>query len=276
MQQFQNLLLQYEHLYGLIGYPLSHSFSKKYFTGKFEKEGITNTFYELFPLEKIEYFLPILKNHPNLRGINVTIPYKEAVITYLNKLDESARSVGAVNCIQIENGMLIGYNTDVFGFERSLLDFLAQRPIQPTRALVLGTGGAAKAVVFVLQKLGILFESVSREAGKGDLTYNQLDTLNDFSLIINTTPMGMSPHVETFPDIPYHCLNKQHLLFDLVYNPEQTLFLQKGAERGAATQNGLPMLYFQAEKAWEIWNNPTLTLQAELGTFRNHDLKNDG
>lgn len=255
MMQFQNPLLQYEYLYGLIGYPLSHSFSKRFFTEKFDKEQLTHSYYELFPIETIEHFLSILKTHPNLRGLNVTIPYKEDVISYLNMLDESARSVGAVNCIKIENGLLIGYNTDVFGFERSLLEFLEAQQVFPQQALVLGTGGAAKAVAFVFRKLDILFKTVSREPGKADLTYNQLDTLNDFPLIVNTTPLGMMPNVETFPDIPYHCLNGQHLLFDLVYNPDQTLFLQKGAQQGAATQNGLLMLRYQAEKAWEIWNN---------------------
>lgn len=267
MQQFQNPLLQYEHLYGLIGYPLSHSFSKRFFTEKFDKEAISHSFFELFPIENIEYFLSILKSHPNLRGLNVTIPYKEAIISYLNKLDESARSVGAVNCIKIENGILIGYNTDVFGFERSLLEFFEAQRASPTQALVLGTGGAAKAVAFVLQKLNILFKTVSREPGKADLTYNQLDTLNDFPLIVNTTPLGMAPNVETFPDIPYYCLSGQHLLFDLVYNPDQTLFLQKGALQGAATQNGLPMLHYQAEKAWEIWNNHNPAIEIEYWEF---------
>lgn len=255
MHSFQNPLLQFENLYGLIGYPLSHSFSKKHFTEKFEKEGITNSFYELFPIEQIEDFLSVLKLHPNIKGLNVTIPYKELVISYLNKLDESARSVGAVNCIRIENGFLIGYNTDVFGFEKSLLQFLDSQPVHPKQALILGTGGAAKAVAFVLQKLGISFNFVSRESNKTHLTYNQLDTLNDFQLIVNTTPLGMAPNFESFPDIPYHCLNEQHLLFDVVYNPEETIFLKKGAAQGAATQNGLPMLHFQAEKAWEVWND---------------------
>ncbi len=252
--EFNPALLGYEDLYGLIGYPLSHSFSKGYFTQKFEKEGITNCFYEAFPLEKIELLLSILKSYPNLKGLNVTIPYKEAVIGYLNQLDEGARAIGAVNCIKIEKGFLLGYNTDAYGFERALQEFLQANQAQPKQALVLGTGGAAKAVFFVLSKLNIRYTVVSRELGKADLTYKMLHSLDEFPLIINTTPLGMAPNIETFPNIPYHCLSSQHLLYDLVYNPEQTLFLQKGMQQGAATQNGLSMLYYQAEKAWEIWN----------------------
>lgn len=250
-------LLQYEHLYGLIGYPLSHSFSKHYFSQKFENEGITNSFYDLFPIETIELILPILRSHPNLKGLNVTIPYKEQVIGYLNKLDESACAIGAVNCIKIENGLLIGYNTDAYGFERSLQEFLQTHDApHPQQALVLGTGGAAKAVAFVLKKLNIAFKMVSREVGKADMTYEDLTLLDAYPLIINTTPLGMAPHFDSFPAIPYHCLRPNHLLYDLVYNPEQTLFLQKAAQQGAATQNGLKMLHYQAEKAWEIWKSP--------------------
>lgn len=254
MLEINQTLLRFEHLYGLIGYPLSHSFSKKYFTEKFEREGITNCFYELFPLESIELFLQLLQSYPNLRGLNVTIPYKEAVIGYLNKLDEGARAIGAVNCIKIEHGFSYGYNTDAYGFERSLEEFLSAHHAQPAQALVLGTGGASKAVAFVLKKFHIPFKFVSREPGKGDLTYESLTSLEEYPLIVNTTPLGMSPHFDSLPDIPYHCLGSQHLLYDLVYNPAETAFLKKGAAQGAATQNGLPMLYYQAERAWEIWN----------------------
>ncbi len=259
ISNFNRTLLQYEKLYGLIGYPLSHSFSKSYFSQKFEKEGITDSFYDLFPIENIELLVSVLRAHPNLKGLNVTIPYKEQVIGYLNKLDESALAIGAVNCIKIENGLLFGYNTDAYGFERSLKEFLHHHNTHPHHALVLGTGGAAKAVTFVLQQLQIPYKTVSREPGKGDLTYESLSSLDDYPLIINTTPLGMQPHVDTFPNIPYHCLSNQHLLYDLVYNPEQTAFLQKGAAQGAATQVGLNMLYYQAEKAWDIWNSyPTV------------------
>ncbi|MFN7115331.1 MAG: shikimate dehydrogenase family protein [Saprospiraceae bacterium] len=256
LPEIDNRLLQYDKLYGLIGYPLSHSFSKRYFTEKFENEGITDCFYELFPLEKIELLLSTIKSCPNLSGLNVTIPYKESVIGYLNLLDEGARRIGAVNCIKIERGFLLGYNTDAYGFERALLEFLQAHQAQPQQALVLGTGGAAKAVHFVLSKLQLRYTTVSREPGKGDLTYEALTSLEAYPLIINTTPLGMAPNYESYPDIPYHCLSEQHLLYDLVYNPEQTLFLQKGAQQGAATQNGLSMLYYQAEKAWEIWSTP--------------------
>lgn len=250
-------LLRYENLYGLIGYPLSHSFSKGYFSQKFEKEEISDSFYELFPIENIELLLPILRSHPNLKGLNVTIPYKEQVIGYLNKLDEGARLIGAVNCIKIENGILIGYNTDAFGFERDLKEFLQNEDAKPQQALVLGTGGAAKAVTFVLNKLHIPFKFVSREPSKGDITYAELTSLDDYQLIINTTPLGMAPNFDSFPDIPYYCLNEHHLLYDLVYNPVQTLFLQKGAAQGASTRNGMNMLHYQAEKAWEIWKSRT-------------------
>lgn len=255
MLDLNKKLLPYENLYGLIGYPLSHSFSKGYFSQKFEKEGITDSFYELFAIENIELLVPILRSHPNLKGLNVTIPYKEQVIGYLNKLDEGARAIGAVNCIKIEKGLLLGYNTDAYGFESALQEFLQTQDAHPQQALVLGTGGAAKAVAFVLRNLHIPFKFVSREPGKGDITYETLISLDDYQLIINTTPLGMTPNLDSFPDIPYHCLTSHHLLYDLVYNPEQTLFLQKGALQGAATQNGLSMLYYQAEKAWEIWNN---------------------
>jgi len=254
MLDMNNTLLQYKKLYGLIGYPLSHSFSKSYFTEKFEQAGITDSYYELFPLESIEQFPSVLKQYPNLRGINVTIPYKEAVIPFLDELDEGARAIGAVNCIKVEQGRLYGYNTDAYGFEQSLLEFLKTNNAQPEQALVLGTGGAAKAVVFVLQQLHLPFQWVSRDADKGDLTYEAISSLEEYPLIINTTPLGMAPRIDTFPDIPYHCLSGRHLLYDLVYNPLETQFLQKGAAQGAATQNGLPMLYYQAEKAWSIWN----------------------
>lgn len=246
------------YLYGLIGYPLSHSFSKKYFTQKFEQEGIENSVYELFPLEQVEELPPLLARYPNLRGLNVTIPYKQAVFPYLDALDAEAEAVGAVNTIKVEQGRCTGYNSDVYGFEVSLLELIQQnnQSLQGLRALVLGTGGAAKAVVYVLKKLGIPYWTVSRTRQQGDLVYEDVDErlLRDHHLLINTTPVGMSPNVTHCPPLLYDKLTPQHLIYDLVYNPEQTLFMKKAAEQGAATLNGLRMLYLQAEKSWEIWN----------------------
>jgi shikimate dehydrogenase len=264
--KLQPELLQYERLFGLIGYPLSHSFSKKYFSEKFEREGINDAFYELFPIEKIELFPGLIQNYPNLQGLNVTIPYKEAVMPYLDELEESARAIGAVNTINIADGKTKGFNTDVFGFEQSLRAFFAKNNAQPDKALVLGTGGAAKAVQFVLEEMGMAHQTVSRQASKGDLTYHDLDEaiLQEHRLIVNTTPLGMSPNIGSFPNIPYHCIGKKHMLYDLVYNPEMTAFLQKGKARGAATENGLAMLYGQAERAWAIWNDHSPAVATKL------------
>ena len=239
--------------YGLIGYPLSHSFSKGYFTEKFKKEGIENAAYETYPLEKISDFTTLLQNNPELVGLNVTIPYKEAIIPYLDELSEEAKKIGAVNTIKIINGKKIGYNSDVVGFEKSLLQHL-----KPThnKALVLGTGGAAKAVWFVLEKLNIPYLKVSRTASENIIAYDtiSIDLVKEYPLIINTTPLGMSPKLETKPDIPYQALTKNHFLYDLVYNPQTTLFLEMGQKMGATIQNGLPMLHGQAERSWELWN----------------------
>ena len=247
------------YLYGLIGYPLSHSFSKRYFNEKFRREGLEDYHYELFPLEKIEALPALLKAHPGLRGLNVTIPYKQQVMSYLDKLEEGAASVGAVNTIKIREGRLTGYNTDVYGFERSLRQFLEdnEAAIAGLQALVLGTGGASKAVAFVLQKMGIQFQLVSRNNKPGTLTYQKLNEtlMQNHRLIINTTPLGMLPKVETYPEIPFQYIGPQHLLYDLVYNPEKTAFMARGSQQGAAVHNGLAMLHLQAEKAWEIWNS---------------------
>lgn len=238
--------------YGLIGYPLSHSFSKGYFTEKFKKEGIENAAYETYPLEKISDFTTLLQNNPELVGLNVTIPYKEAIIPYLDELSEEAKKIGAVNTIKIINGKKIGYNSDVVGFEKSLIQHL-----KPThnKALVLGTGGAAKAVWFVLEKLNIPYLKVSRTASENIIAYDtiSIDLVKEYPLIINTTPLGMSPKLETKPDIPYQALTKNHFLYDLVYNPQTTLFLEMGQKMGATIQNGLPMLHGQAERSWELW-----------------------
>ena len=243
--------------FGLIGYPLSHSFSKKYFNSKFEQEGISDCFYELYPLKTIEELPELLANTPDLEGLNVTIPYKQAVIPFLQAIEKGAEEVGAVNVIKIENGQLIGYNSDIYGFEQSLLDFLGKDKNDLKRALILGSGGAAKAVSFVLKKMKIDYKIVSRTPKYDQLIYEQLtpSLINRHLLLINTTPLGMAPNSSTYPDLPYQYLSDKHYLFDLVYNPEKTLFLAKGEQNGAKTCNGLKMLYLQAEKAWEIWNN---------------------
>ncbi len=242
----------------LIGYPLSHSFSEKYFTEKFDREQIANHEYFLSPLVQIEDFPKLLAANSNLAGINVTIPYKEKVIPFLDEISEEAKAIGAVNTIKIEGGKLKGFNTDVYGFEKSLVDFLTQKEkkISVDNALILGTGGAAKAVVYILKKLGIEPILVSRKKGKGDLTYDDLDTIifDECRLIVNTTPLGMLPNLDSCPDLPFHRINEKYHLYDLVYNPEKTVFLRRGESNGAAIKNGLEMLHLQAEKAWEIWN----------------------
>ena len=239
--------------FGLIGYPLSHSFSKKFFTDKFLKEKIEDAQYELYPIEHIELFPGLVKSLPNLVGINVTIPYKEQVLPYLDELSDVVAETGACNCIHLVNEKLIGYNTDVIGFEKSLL-----KKLKPThqKALVLGTGGAAKAVFYVLRKLGIEYIVVSRNAGLTTISYDQLDStiLETHTLIINTTPLGMHPQLDTAPDIPYENLSEKHYLFDLVYNPAKTVFLMKGEQQGASIENGADMLIDQAIASWEIWN----------------------
>ena len=243
--------------FGLIGYPLSHSFSKKYFNEKFEREGLRDHHYELFPLATIEEFPAVLKNTTQLKGLNVTIPYKEAVIPFLDELSPAAAAIGAVNTIRIVDGKTKGYNSDVFGFRKSLENYLEshQRPV-PKTALILGTGGAAKAVDWVLTQMGIKWTKVSRKPAKHVLTYDQLDTQvsEESQLIVNTTPLGMSPRTALFPRIPYTLLGPQHLLFDLVYNPQKTVFLARAEKQKSGFMNGLEMLHLQADRAWEIWN----------------------
>lgn len=252
-------------LYGLIGFPLSHSFSEKYFTEKFRAENIADATYRLFPLERIEDLPALIAAHPGLRGLNVTIPYKEAVLPYLDKLDETAKAVGAVNTILVSknpepgtrNFFLAGYNTDVHGFRQSLKPFLTS---QHERALILGTGGASKAVEYVLKQIGVECIFVSRKkkaiAGKTVLTYEELNpyVISACKLIVNTTPLGMFPNVGEFPPLPYASLTPAHLLYDLVYNPAETEFLKRGKQYGAQTMNGMDMLKMQAEKAWVIWS----------------------
>ncbi|MBC5774144.1 shikimate dehydrogenase [Pontibacter sp. KCTC 32443] len=241
--------------YGLIGKKLGHSFSKRYFTEKFEREGIADAVYELYELGNIAELPQLLKKEPELVGLNVTVPYKQEVIPYLDELDEAAARIGAVNVIRISEGKIKGYNSDYIGFKTSLEQFYPVAQQGP--ALVLGTGGASKAVCAALQNLSINYTILSRSSGKGRLTYQELtaDVLQRYQLIINTTPVGMYPDVEKYPDLPYEVLTAQHYLYDLIYNPEKTLFLQKGEEAGAHILNGLAMLHGQAEAAWQIWQS---------------------
>jgi shikimate dehydrogenase len=246
-------------LLGLIGYPLGHSFSKKYFTQKFEKEGLAQAWeYELFSIEKIEKVEEILRGHPNLVGLNVTIPYKEQILPYLHELDVEAAEIGAVNCIKIQDGRLKGFNTDVYGFEKSLLGLIAPKggEVGHLKAIVLGTGGAAKGVVHVMKKLGMAYKWVSRTRSEGILSYADLtkDIMKTHTVIINTTPLGMTPHTDACPSIPYKYIGNQHFMYDLIYNPELTTFMMNGIEHGAKAKSGLDMLHFQAVKGWEIWN----------------------
>lgn len=241
-------------LFGLIGYPLTHSFSGKYFAEKFVREGLSGYRYDLFSIPAIDELPFILSQHPDLCGLNVTIPYKEQVLPFLNEADEVVQEIQACNCISIKNGQLKGFNTDVIGFEISLKEHL--RP-HHRKALILGTGGAAKAVGFVLQKTGIEFKYVSRKKTANNLTYSELDkaVMDTYQLIINTTPVGTYPAISEAPDIPYDYLTSRHYLFDLVYNPEKTLFLQKGEQKGAIVKNGYDMLLIQADESWKIWND---------------------
>ena len=241
--------------YGLIGFRLSHSFSKKHFTEKFQKEGITDCRYENFQLDTVKDFPALLQTDPSLKGFNVTIPYKEEIIPFLNELDAAAKEIGAVNVIRIDDdGRLVGYNSDYYGFKNSLEKFIPKNSTH--KALVLGTGGAAKAVVTALKHLGIPYQYVSRTKSATSLSYEELDEkiIRETTIIINTSPLGMYPNVDSYPAIPYEFLTSSHYLYDLVYNPEETEFMKKGIEKGTHVMNGLPMLIGQAEKAWEIWN----------------------
>lgn len=243
--------------FGLIGHPLSHSFSPGYFSDKFEREGIKDCRYDAFPIPKITDLHSLLEQYPSLQGLNVTIPYKTTVIPLLNELSEEAAAIGAVNVIKVQGARLIGFNSDVYGFEQSLVNFLPS-PIPPQmKALVLGTGGASKAVVFVLKKLGIPFQLVSRHETSNAISYAQVSPtiLASHQLIVNTTPLGMAPKLDTCPALPYDLVTAGHFCYDLVYNPEKTKFLTLAEAAGAHVQNGLSMLHLQAEKAWEIWGD---------------------
>ncbi len=241
-------------IYGLIGKPLTHSFSQRWFTAMFEREGIPFHRYDLLPLEGIDDLPRLLKETQGLAGLNVTIPYKTAVMPLLDAIDPLAAAVGAVNTIAIQNGRTTGYNTDVEGFRSTLLPLL--KGVKP-RALVLGTGGASRAVAFVLREQGIKFRIVSRSAQRGDLTWDLLDPIvaKVCTLIINTTPLGMYPDVEAAPPLPYDAIGPKHVLIDLVYNPEETTFMRLGKAKGATVVNGMRMLEAQAEAAWRIWRN---------------------
>jgi len=245
-------------LYGLIGFPLSHSFSKTYFSAKFSSAGISDCSYNNYELSDIHQFTELIRSHPKLHGLNVTIPYKETIIPFLDELSKNATIIGAVNTIQIEqeSRRLIGHNTDVIGFQSSLLSMIGdERP----DALILGTGGASKAVEFVLNELEINYQLVSRKANthRNCISYNQLTTskIQSSKLIINTSPVGMYPNSESYPIIPYEGIGHNHFLFDLIYNPERTRFLEKGLENRASIMNGIKMLELQADAAWNIWNS---------------------
>ncbi len=247
------------NLFGLIGYPLGHSFSKGYFSKKFEEMGIADSHaYELFPIPQIEDLSQIIAiNKGILKGLNVTIPYKQQVLPFLDSIDPAAERIGAVNTIKfLPDGTCKGYNTDYYGFQQTLKKWEGFQVFSQYKALVLGQGGAAKAVIAAIEDLGIPVIKVSRNASEGIISYDQLPQLmSEVSLIVNTTPLGMHPKEETFPEIPYELLTKQHYLYDIVYNPLQTTFLKKGLEQGVGgVHEGLEMLYGQADKAWEIWN----------------------
>lgn len=241
-------------LYGLIGYPLGHSFSKQYFTEKFEKEGLTDCRFEAFPIESILEFPGLLRTNPLLRGLSVTIPYKEQVLPYVDHYSDAVKAIGATNSISIKNGRLTAYNTDIVGFEKSFVPLLQP---QHRAALVLGTGGASKAVQYVLRKLGVDFLVVTRNKTQpNQISYNEIDgaVMTTYTVIINCSPVGMYPAVDAAPELPYSLVTPQHYLYDLVYKPAETLFLQHGKASGATIKNGYDMLLLQAEESWRIWN----------------------
>ena len=242
--------------FGLIGYPLSHSFSQKYFSDKFEAEGI-DAEYCNFPIESIDDLNDVLRTEPNLVGLNVTIPYKTAIIPFLDEVASCANSIQSVNTVCVtrtNNGWTLrGANTDVIGFKESIASHVSGH----SQALILGTGGAAKAAFHVLEDMGLECNSVSRRPDEGDFTYEELtaEDIWEHSIIVNCTPLGMYPNVDAAPDIPYESVTPEHVLFDMIYNPDETVFLKNGRKRGSTTINGLKMLERQAEESWRIWNN---------------------
>lgn len=242
--------------FGLIGYPLTHSFSKKYFSAKFEKESIWNCQFDLYEIPRIGDFEEVLEENPELEGMSVTIPYKQEIIPFLDELDPACAAIGAVNCIQLRDGKRKGFNTDYIGFKNSLQSWLGD--ILPN-ALVLGTGGASKAVKVALADLGVTFLSVSRTRGDNQIIYSDLSSdreiLESYPLIINTTPLGTVPNTEEMPEIPLEMLNASHRVYDLVYNPAETTLMKACVEKGGKAKNGMDMLVLQAEAAWSIWNS---------------------
>lgn len=246
-----------EKVFGLIGGTVSHSFSKSYFDEKFFREGLRDYRYELFPLGNIKEIEALLKDTKGLTGLNVTIPYKEQVLKYLDEVDGFAKKIGAVNVIKVKDGKLQGFNTDSEAFLETLEKWLPKD--KKFDALILGTGGSSKAVQEALKKLKVPFKLVSRDAKKGDLSYEDLEKnpaiVQDTKLMINTTPLGMSPNTETMPAIDFENIGAEHYVYDLIYNPARTMFLQKAEMSGATIKNGLEMLHVQAEKSWTIWNN---------------------
>lgn len=246
-----------EKKFGLIGSTVSHSFSKAYFDEKFFNEGLRDYHYDLYPLKNVDELKTLLKENPDLYGLNVTIPYKEQVLKFLSDIDPFAKTIGAVNVIKIMNGKLKGFNTDSDAFLESVDKWFPKT--EGSKALILGTGGSSKAVQFALKKLNIAFKLVSREKTLGDYTYQDLEKnptiISTSNLIINTTPLGMTPDTNAMPPIDYELLGPTHFVYDLIYNPARTKFLQKAEMRGTTIKNGLEMLHIQAEKAWVIWNN---------------------
>jgi len=241
--------------FGIFGKSLSHSFSKSYFEKKFKDLNLKDHFYDTFEIDSIEVFKDIISKNKNLKGLNVTIPYKETIIPFLDELNEEAKEIGAVNCIKVIDNKLIGYNTDVYGFSQSIKPFL---DTNHQRALILGTGGASKAVAYVLKKVGVeIYFVTSSKVKKTNNTffYSEINELvmNAFKLIVNTTPVGTFPNITDSPALPYPLFTPEHLAYDLTYNPEQTLFLKQAKEKGSIVVNGLSMLQLQAEKSWEIW-----------------------
>ena len=240
---------------GLLGKDISYSFSKTYFKKKFEDENISDTTYENFDIESIDLFPSIIKNTTGLKGLNVTIPYKEQVIPFLDKVNKKAKTIGAVNTIKItKKGKLVGYNTDCYGFKKTIKPFIKSHH---KKALILGTGGASKAIAYTLNEMAISYQYVSRKLSDGvGFSYDTLtaNDVKDYKIIINCSPVGTFPNIEDCPNIPYQAINEKYILFDLIYNPEETKFLRLGKKNKATTVNGLGMLEFQAEKAWSIWN----------------------
>lgn len=242
-------------LYGLIGYPLTHSYSKKFFTKRFQHDNLQCQ-YENFEIDDIAKIKDIVSQNLDLVGLNVTSPYKEAVIPFLDEIDPTAKEIGSVNTIKVTDSKLIGYNTDIYGFDALLTEAVGEKKVE--RALVFGTGGASKAVCYCLQQRGIAYDIVSRTTEKGNMTYSDItpETLRTHRLIVNATPVGMHPLEEEFPTMPYQNLSRRNILIDLIYNPKETLFLEFGRAFDASTFNGHTMFVVQARKSWEIWNTP--------------------